>query len=104
MATRNLTKKFVDIRNGAKANRGLGVTNRGDSFDEGQLLQVHLLYFVYFVLLVQGNTDSANYKAAKQSLPPAWVEKIELVEEDISKIQLKSKILLLRFSCCLFLF
>lgn len=40
MATRNLTKKFVDIRNGAKANRGLGVTNRGDSFDEGQLLQV----------------------------------------------------------------
>lgn len=75
MATRNLTKKFVDIRNGAKANRGLGVTSRGDSFDEGQLLQ--------------GNTDSANYKAAKQALPPVWVEKIEQVEEDISKIQLK---------------
>jgi len=75
MATRNLTKKFVDIRNGAKANRGLGVTPRGDSFDEGQLLQ--------------GNTDSANYKSAKASLPPVWVEKIEQVEEDIGKIQLK---------------
>ena len=41
----------------------------------------------------QGNTDSANYKAAKQALPPVWVEKIEQVEEDISKIQLKSKVL-----------
>jgi hypothetical protein len=32
-----------------------------------------------------------DFIAAKNSLPPLWVEKIELAEEDISKIQNKSK-------------
>ncbi len=35
MACRNLTKKFVDIRNAAKANRSLA-GGRGDSFDENE--------------------------------------------------------------------
>ncbi len=39
----------------------------------------------------QTHADSTSWRAAKQSLPPAWVDKMEQVEEDVSKIQLKSK-------------
>jgi len=42
MATRNLTKKFIEIRNSAKANRSLGV-HHDDHYDEdgdGGLLKV----------------------------------------------------------------
>jgi hypothetical protein len=38
MATRNLTKKFLEIRNAAKANRHLGV--KEDHHDESGLLKV----------------------------------------------------------------
>jgi hypothetical protein len=45
MASRNLTKKFLEIRNAAKANRGIS-----DHFDEGDkgLLKV----LVRFVLMI----------------------------------------------------
>eukprot|EP01036_Dinobryon_divergens_P030635 gene30635-39908_t len=77
MACRNLTKKFIDIRNAAKANRSLRANDDRDSSDESGPLR-------------QGE-DSSNWKAVKNSLPPKWVESIERVEEDISKIQLKIK-------------
>ena len=41
MATRNLTKRFVDIRNAAKANRGLR-SNSFDGNDDGGLLKVRI--------------------------------------------------------------
>lgn len=41
MATRNLTKKFLEIRNAAKANRSLGVKDEHD--DDGGLLKVRLV-------------------------------------------------------------
>ncbi len=41
MATRNLTKKFLEVRNAAKANRHLGV--KDDHHDESGLLKVSIL-------------------------------------------------------------
>jgi len=44
MATRNLTRKFVDIRNAQKANRSLNIGKSGSSdeedFDSGLLASV----------------------------------------------------------------
>lgn len=80
MATRNLTRKFFELRNGAKANRHLNnVENRSDSGEsdtEGGLLK-------------NASANSTNWKSVKESLPPIWVDKIEQVEEDIVKIQAK---------------
>lgn len=39
MASRNLTKKFVDIRNATKANKSLRVSQT-DSADDSELLNV----------------------------------------------------------------
>jgi len=85
MACRNLTKTFVGIRNASKANKSLRVrmdirpstSNASDdgSSDSGLL----------------GANDSTPYKSVKDSLPPVWVDKIEKTEDDISKIQSKSK-------------
>ena len=47
MATRNLTKKFLEIRNAAKANRSLGVKDEGHDDDGGLLSKVSInLIFV----------------------------------------------------------
>jgi hypothetical protein len=45
MATRNLTKKFLEIRNAAKANRGLGLHNRDDTdeYSEDKSLKVRTI-------------------------------------------------------------
>lgn len=43
-------------------------------------------------------SDDSQWKGAKAALPPAWVDKIEMVEEQINQIQLKSA-LLVRASC-----
>lgn len=37
-----------------------------------------------------GGVDSTSWRASKESLPPAWVDKIESVETDIATIQTKS--------------
>jgi len=73
MASRNLTKKFVDIRNATKANKSLRVSHT-ESTDDIELLQ-----------------QGGEWKKDKLGLPPIWVEKVEAIEEDISRIQLKSK-------------
>eukprot|EP00286_Rhodomonas_abbreviata_P008003 CAMPEP_0181336114 /NCGR_PEP_ID=MMETSP1101-20121128/27232_1 /TAXON_ID=46948 /ORGANISM="Rhodomonas abbreviata, Strain Caron Lab Isolate" /LENGTH=137 /DNA_ID=CAMNT_0023446359 /DNA_START=53 /DNA_END=462 /DNA_ORIENTATION=+ len=76
MACRNLTKKFVDIRNAAKANRSLAI--KEDSNDsrepESGLLK-----------------SEVSWKSTKNTLPPAWVDQIEQAEEDVSKIQNKMR-------------
>ena len=77
MATRNLTRKFVDLRNSAKANRRLNTSvlqdvEQGDNVD-----------------LLRANEE--NWQGPKTALPPVWVEKIEQMEEQIQFIQAKSK-------------
>ena len=87
MATRNLTKTFVGVRNANKANKSLrvrmdirpSISGSDDGSSDSGLL----------------NQDSTPYKSVKESLPPVWVDKIEKTEEDISKIQIKST------RCCL---
>lgn len=84
MASRNLTKQFVGVRNANKANKSLRVrmdirpSHAGDdgSSDNGLL----------------NSSDGPQYKSVKDSLPPIWVDKIEKTEEDISKIQIRSKL------------
>jgi len=75
MSVRNLTKRFIDIRNAAKANRSLlkGDNDSGDS-DSG---------------LLNTPSKAISRKAKNSSLPPAWVDQIEEAEEDVAKIQLK---------------
>ena len=83
MATRNLTKTFVGVRNANKANKSLRVrmdirpsmSSDDGSSDSGLL----------------NPNDSTPYKSVKDSLPPVWVDKIEKTDEDIAKIQIKSK-------------
>jgi len=79
MATRNLTKAFVGVRNATKANKQLNRVRDSstDSADETDVLHT--------------GSDSVNWKAVKESLPPVWVDKIEKTEEDILKIQLKMR-------------
>eukprot|EP01038_Epipyxis_sp_PR26KG_P010407 gene10407-13979_t len=76
MAFRNLTKKFFDIRSGNKVNRSFHKNSLSDEeAQDGGLLKA--------------SGDSSNWKPAKDTLPPAWVDKIEEVEEDVNKIQTK---------------
>jgi len=80
MATRNLTKKFVEIRNASKANRHL---KSGDDSSDETLPHKGLL---------NQNSDSTTWRASKgKALPPRWVEDIENAEDTISKIEIKIK-------------
>mmetsp|Transcript_15906 Transcript_15906/g.16653 ORF Transcript_15906/g.16653 Transcript_15906/m.16653 type:complete len:306 (-) Transcript_15906:188-1105(-) len=74
MATRNLTRRFVDIRNSAKANRSLNRYHEKDESSDSGLLDNH-----------------GGWKSAKDTLPPLWVDSIEQAESDLSKIQSKMR-------------
>lgn len=84
MTSRNLTKQFVGIRNANKANKSLRVkmdirpsmSSSDDGSSDSGLLTA---------------TDASAYKSVKDSLPPVWVDKIEKAEEDIVRIQIRSK-------------
>lgn len=52
MAVRNLTKNFLDIRNGAKANRSLAISTGEGSDTESGLLKVNGTLFVATALLL----------------------------------------------------
>jgi uncharacterized membrane protein len=43
MATRNLTRRFVDIRNASKANRSLSRYEKDESSESGLLVEFHVL-------------------------------------------------------------
>lgn len=66
MATRNLTKRFLEVRKAARANRILSE----DISDSSELLK---------------------QPKGKCNLPPIWVDKMEQLESDLSMIQLKVK-------------
>lgn len=98
MASRNLTKKFIELRNGAKASRNLGMRDESDG--ESGLLKVKnscstlihqtdaalTFYNFYFQ-----KSNEAEWRNNRHTLPPEWVERIEVVEEDITKIKSRSK-------------
>jgi hypothetical protein len=68
MATRNLTKKFVDIRNGEISKRGGKRTKDRDG------------------------SETSNPLLEGANMSPAWMEKIALTENIITMIQKKSEI------------
>ena len=83
MATRNLTRRFLDARNGAKATRVMNSNDGGGSISENSQAN----------LLENGEMGSSggNWAEFKNALPPIWVDRIETVEEDISKIDNRMK-------------
>jgi hypothetical protein len=94
MATRNLTRRFVDIRNASKANRSLSRYEKDESSESGLLVEFHVLSLLALTVtapfsLLQDN--HGQWKAAKDTLPPLWVDSIEQAESDLAKIQSKSK-------------
>jgi hypothetical protein len=91
MATRNLTRRFVDIRNASKANRSLSRYEKDESSESGLLVDPCLsscLDRTPFSLLQDNHNQ---WKAAKDTLPPLWVDSIEQAESDLAKIQSKSE-------------
>ena len=99
MATRNLTKSFIQARNGGKANRAILKTDSDETSDSG-LLQVSwisivntfcgysdILPFLLSHFLFRQDVEMATWKSGKNTLPPLWVDKIEAVEEETQKIQ-----------------
>lgn len=50
MATRNLTRKFVDIRNSAKANRSLNRYHEKDESSDSGLLVFYFFILYYYLL------------------------------------------------------
>jgi hypothetical protein len=89
MTTRNRTSKFVDIRNAAKANRSLNRFSEKDELSDSGLLVCWAKNFQLSKLFIQQDNHT-QWKAAKDSLPPRWVDSIERAEEDIEQIQIKS--------------
>ena len=82
MATKNLTRKFIDIRSAAKASRtarGVGQQNEENLSDSE--------------LLSGSSSSSSNWKATATTEQPKWIEKIEAAEGDISRIQTKSMLM-----------
>ena len=81
MATRNLTRRFLDSRNASRSSRsrpgGDDISISGSEASASNLL-------------TSGGPDD-SWVSAKSSLPPIWVDRVEHVEEDISKIQSKMK-------------
>eukprot|EP01041_Mallomonas_annulata_P000099 gene99-139_t len=78
MAVRNLTRKFLEIRNGAKANRML-LNSRDDKEDttsDSELLT---------------GLDSSNSGKIAKSVPPVWLDKVERFDDDVSKIQFRMR-------------
>ena len=42
-------------------------------------------------MILKGGENSNNWKGARDTLPPVWVDKIEQAEADIARIQSKSE-------------
>jgi hypothetical protein len=73
MATRNLSRKFFELRNNHKANRHL-MAPADEQGDDRPLV----------------STEERTWPGTKPVLPPIWVEAIEAIEEQMTKIQSKS--------------
>lgn len=90
MAFRNITKRFNEIRNQQKANRGLnasnfdGIVRDGSSGSRGDAMLEEVDFDLAF-----SKKKNKQYEALKQELPPLWVDSMSAAEEHISQIQIK---------------
>ncbi|CAM9645321.1 unnamed protein product [Discosporangium mesarthrocarpum] len=76
MATRNLTRRFAELRV-LRHGAGMETKRTGDSLSESGLLDD------------AGHTT--NWAATRDMLPPEWVDKVDAVDEDVRLIQQKSE-------------
>jgi syntaxin 16 len=89
MASRNLTRRYIEIRNNHKANRNLNLY----SSDEGEEDSAHRS----LLSSSRDRTDSASSSSAdpaadwrrtlQRNLPPIWVDLVEEIEECVVNIQ-----------------
>ena len=90
MAFRNITKRFNEIRNQQKANRGLNASNfDGISRDGSSGTRVDAMLEEVDFDLAFSKKKNKQYEALKQELPPLWVDSMSTAEEHISHIQTK---------------
>eukprot|EP01041_Mallomonas_annulata_P000100 gene100-140_t len=75
MATRNLTRNFLELRAANPSRKVSG--HKKDDASESELLHG------------AGENSSHNWKASKESLPPVWIDTIDKIEQDIARIQSK---------------
>mmetsp|Transcript_33634 Transcript_33634/g.34262 ORF Transcript_33634/g.34262 Transcript_33634/m.34262 type:complete len:311 (+) Transcript_33634:76-1008(+) len=76
MATRNLTRKFVDERTSFNAlSKPSTIRNRNASESNNELLQ--------------DGENSSTWKAAKESSPTLGIENMDSIEQNVAKIQSK---------------
>jgi syntaxin 16 len=82
MASKNLTRTYIDIRNSCKANRHLQTIGGGGSDDDS------------VSLLGPANREVVRWKETMESnLPPMWVDIVEEVEDKIDTIRKKMRVL-----------
>eukprot|EP01038_Epipyxis_sp_PR26KG_P004719 gene4719-6624_t len=76
MATRNLTKKFLEIRTSHQTNKALAF----DGHAEGGRVK-----------LGEDDGQGGFWKGDRNKLPPAWVERLQKIDEEMKQIELKLK-------------
>jgi len=87
MASKNLTRKYVDIRNGHKANRTLQVYS-SDEGDEESATRTLLSRDRDSDSSGRSRDEAQEWQASLRSnLPPIWVDLIDQMEEYVSEIQ-----------------
>ena len=90
MATRNLTRRFVEARNGAKNSRNLDSGGVGESVGN-PVNETSAANLLESGELSSSGAGGSNWQDFKNALPPIWVDRVETVEEDISKIENRMK-------------
>eukprot|EP01036_Dinobryon_divergens_P034346 gene34346-44367_t len=83
MATRNLTKKFLEIRNTERGSR-TPISRKDRKNSEVEDRDSHGL-----LTSSASKANDVKDSAASAQLPPEWVDAIEMIEDDVSKINKK---------------
>ena len=101
MAFRDLTKTFVDMRNGAKANHLNGSFNENsnnglltvgsDNRTRSAADRLSSQTSCHNSKFLQSAAEATNWKAVQDSLPPVWNDTIEQAEALTPQIQSRSK-------------
>jgi len=76
MATRNLTRKFLDLRTSFNLNSKTSSGRQRNGSNAELLKTVDI-------------ESSSNWKPNKEAMPPIWVDNMDRIEQDIAKIQSK---------------
>jgi hypothetical protein len=104
MASRNLTKDFVGLRRGEKANQHLNLDNGSENSDNG-LLGVRNINLIdlttppltisaqLFVFNLQHPAETTDFQAAHRVVQPEWLDRIDAIEANAGKIEMKSELM-----------